>query len=42
MCKSQKTAYNKTRSLLGHNEKADLPPTGACGPRSGTEGVIGG
>lgn len=24
------------------NEKADLPPTGARGPRSGTEGAIGG
>ena len=26
----------------GHNEKADLPPTEARQPRSGTEGAIGG
>jgi hypothetical protein len=30
------------RAAKGCNEKADLPPTVAGGPRSGTEGAIGG
>lgn len=32
----------ESQSATQPNEKADLPPTGERGPRSGTEGVIGG
>ena len=30
------------KNSMAANARADLPPTGARGPRSGTEGVIGG
>jgi len=34
--------FNSRRVHHLSNEKADLPPTGARGPRSGTKGAIGG
>jgi SAM-dependent methyltransferase len=40
--KSGKKSTTHWVAFLKPNDRADLPPTGARGPRSGTEGAIGG